>query len=235
MFIPRHALHRRSSPNQVTTTSAQCQLFTVDSRICVGDLVAGIGCAVAVILFCLWAVHAWRKRYRPAAASSEQHVLDPYHVVVPFNDSLLVKQGVVYPPTKPEKARTNDVFWSPTSQHDVNVPFKLLPPGLSTSPPGPPVTMTVMVHRVGKGAKDRDSMATLVSTGGQTGAGSGGDGDDDDLGMSRYLRTGDAGFLASPSPRSSWVRGEVALLPKGAFGEGESERRVGPEEGADLA
>ncbi|KIJ64575.1 hypothetical protein HYDPIDRAFT_28509 [Hydnomerulius pinastri MD-312] len=177
MFIPG-GLVTRSDSSQLPST--RCKPVSPNFKVCIGDLVAILGCAVAVTLFSVWAVHLLRKRRRAASSAQQQSTaLDPYHVASPLNDSLLVKHGVVYPPIKPEKARTTDVFWSPTS-HLPELNFKLSPPTVFNTTTGANQARPF-------GSLRRPPPLSLQSQ-------------------------------ATPSPRSSWARGDVSLLRDGAFG-----------------
>ncbi|KAF8840795.1 hypothetical protein BDN67DRAFT_1011219 [Paxillus ammoniavirescens] len=111
MFVPS-ILEPDSNSHQ--TLPVRCQPASPRSTICIGDLIAIIGCLVPALIFAIWVIYRLRKRRQAARSIQRQGKgLDPYHASSPLDDSLLVKHGVVHPPSKPEKARTTDVFHLP--------------------------------------------------------------------------------------------------------------------------
>ncbi|KIJ17577.1 hypothetical protein PAXINDRAFT_154199 [Paxillus involutus ATCC 200175] len=111
MYVPSFL---EADSNSHQTLPVRCQPASPRSTICVGDLIAIIGCLVPAMIFTVWVIYRLRRR-RQAARSIERQGkgLDPYHASSPLDDSLLVKHGVVHPPSKPEKARTIDAFHLP--------------------------------------------------------------------------------------------------------------------------
>lgn len=108
MYLPRSLFSRNSD----SPTSEQCELVSSTVPVCVKDLIVVAGCLVVFCLFAFWIVpRIWRTRCRSACADGQQgkRSHDPFHVVSPMNDSLLVKHGVVPFPSKPEKVQTTDV------------------------------------------------------------------------------------------------------------------------------
>ncbi|KIL00202.1 hypothetical protein PAXRUDRAFT_315489 [Paxillus rubicundulus Ve08.2h10] len=151
MFMP-NVLETDSNSHQ--TLPVRCQPASARSTICIGDLIAIIGCLVPAVIFTIWVIYRLLRR-RQAARSFERQGkgLDPYHASAPLDDSLLVKHGVVHPPNKPEKARTADVFHSPQFVSDLPGP---------TSRLSPPMTLTAHEKRSKRGRSSipRQSQAT---------------------------------------------------------------------------
>lgn len=118
MYLPRSLFSRSSD----SPASEQCKLVSSTIPVCAKDLIAVAGCLVIFCLLAFWIVpRIWRKRCR-SACTHGRRAHDPFHVVSPMNDSLLVKYGIVPSPSKPEKVRTMDVSWMPTAYYSDSTP-----------------------------------------------------------------------------------------------------------------
>ncbi|KAH0826159.1 hypothetical protein J3R83DRAFT_5578 [Lanmaoa asiatica] len=111
MFISSTLVTR----NLGSATPQACRPFSIHSNVCVGDLIAIVVCSIAGIGFFVWAIHAIRKmrqfpfNYRTedkGESNEEGQRVDPYHVPSAFDNSLLVRRGVVQTPSFPGRVRT---------------------------------------------------------------------------------------------------------------------------------
>ncbi|KAI6006440.1 hypothetical protein EDC04DRAFT_2781907, partial [Pisolithus marmoratus] len=131
MYMARSLFPRASD----SLASEQCKLLSSTVPVCVKDLIVVVGCLVVFCLLAFWIIpRIWKRRRRSARGDGRQ-VHDPFHVVSPMNDSLLLKHGIVPSPSKPEKVWTTGVPWMSTAYYSEPTPDLKYSTGSIGDPP----------------------------------------------------------------------------------------------------
>ncbi|KAI6006452.1 hypothetical protein EDC04DRAFT_2781970 [Pisolithus marmoratus] len=113
----------------------QCRLLSSTVPVCVKDLTAVLGCLVVFCLLAFWIIPRILKRRRRSTCGDGRQAHDPFHVVSPMNDSLLLKHGIVPSPSKPEKVWTTGIPWMSTAYYSEPTPDLKYSTGSIGDPP----------------------------------------------------------------------------------------------------